>query len=172
MLKPISNGKYPNVYHWQNKAAVSDYIWTQKPDLWKKTTEVLFPNYFENCVTQPRTYLPVKQPDGTYLRSFVIPEATPLPDVAISDARSWFTYEIDIQYKEPSSEEFQSIFSSKMDDMCALDLREQLLIFRDSGMSYVRPIFLQANELPGLDLMKWEDFMAAHDLAEYMTSSN
>ena len=58
--KTISNGKYPHVYHWQSKAAVADYIRTEKPALWKKTTAVLFPNYFENCVTQPRTYLPIK----------------------------------------------------------------------------------------------------------------
>jgi saccharopine dehydrogenase-like NADP-dependent oxidoreductase len=56
----ISNGKYPHVYHWQSKVAVSEYIQTEKPALWKKTTAVLFPNYFENCLTQPRTYLPIK----------------------------------------------------------------------------------------------------------------
>jgi len=58
--KTISNGKYPHVYHWQSKAAVTDYIRTEKRALWKKTTVVLFPNYFENCLTQPRTYLPIK----------------------------------------------------------------------------------------------------------------
>ncbi|GKU08557.1 unnamed protein product, partial [Fusarium langsethiae] len=58
--RKISDGQYTNVYHWQSKAAVSDYIRLQKPALWKRTTTVLFPNYFENCVTQPATYLPVK----------------------------------------------------------------------------------------------------------------
>ncbi|KAK2691615.1 hypothetical protein QWA68_007785 [Fusarium oxysporum] len=203
--KTISNGKYPHVYHWQSKAAVADYIRTEKPALWKKTTAVLFPNYFENCVTQPRTYLPIKQDDGTYLRSFVLPETTPLPNVAISDTGKLVqyildhpdeclektiafyseaisegdkiksmasAYGIDIRYNELSSEEFQSILKSKMDDTCALDFTEQLLIFRDFGMIYARPEFLQANKLPGLDLMKWEDFMAVHNLAEYMTTSN
>ncbi|KAG5754668.1 hypothetical protein H9Q70_002688 [Fusarium xylarioides] len=224
--KTISNGKYPHVYHWQSKAAVTEYIRTEKPALWKKTTAVLFPNYFENCLTQPLTYLPIKQDDGTYLRSFVLPETTPLPNVAISDTgklvqyilnhpdeclekeiafyseaisegdkiksmasgkysfqprtnqneavcnRLFAAYGIDIRYNKLSSEEFQSILKGKMDDMCALDFTEQLLIFRDFGMIYARPEFIQANELPGLDLMKWGDFMAAHNLAEYMTTSN
>ncbi|KAF5544531.1 hypothetical protein FPHYL_11021 [Fusarium phyllophilum] len=202
--KAISNGKYPHVYHWQSKAAVTDYIRTEKPALWKKTTAVLFPNYFENCLTQPRTYLPIKH-DGTYLRSFVLPETTLLPNVAISDTGklvqyildhpneclekeiSFYSeaisegdkiksiasaYGIDIRYNELSSEQFQSILKSKMDDMCALDFTEQLLIFRDFGMIYARPEFIQANELPGLDLMKWDDFMAANNLAEHMTTSN
>lgn len=56
----ISGGKYTHVHHWQSKAAVSDYIRVQYPALWKKTTTVLFPNYFENCLTQPDTYLPIK----------------------------------------------------------------------------------------------------------------
>jgi hypothetical protein len=58
--RKISNGRFPHVYHWQSKAAVTDYIHTEKPDLWKKTTTVLFPNYFENCLNNPRAYLPVK----------------------------------------------------------------------------------------------------------------
>ncbi|KAF5669048.1 hypothetical protein FDENT_11644 [Fusarium denticulatum] len=145
------------------------------------------------------------QDDGTYLRSFVLPETTPLPNVAISDTgklvqyildhpneylekeitfyseaisegekiRSMASaYGIDIRYNELSSEEFQSNLKGKMDDMCALDFTEQLLIFRDCGMIYARPEFIQANELPGLDLLKWKDFMAANNLAEYMTTSN
>ncbi|KAF9769307.1 hypothetical protein IL306_013271 [Fusarium sp. DS 682] len=57
-----------------------------------------------------------------------------------------------------------------MDDTCALDFTEQLLIFRDCSMIYARPELIQANQLPGLDLMKWKDFMAANNLVEYMTS--
>lgn len=34
-----------------------------------------------------------------------------------------------------------------MDDMCALDFTEQLLIFRDFGMIYARPEFVQANKV-------------------------
>ncbi|KAF4335017.1 hypothetical protein FBEOM_11132 [Fusarium beomiforme] len=200
--KTISDGKFSHVYHWQSKAAVSDYIRTEKPALWKKTTAISFPNYFENCLTQPANYLPIKQPDGTYLRSFVLPETTPLPNVAISDTGKLVqyivnhpkqclektiafyseaiseghkiesmasAYGIDIRYKELLSETFQSMLKSKMDDTCALDFTEQLLIFRDCGMIYARPEYIQANELPGLDLMKWQDFMAANNLLEYMT---
>lgn len=58
--RAISNGKFTHVYHWQSKAAVTDYIRESKPELWKKTTAILFPNYFENCVTQPRSYLPIR----------------------------------------------------------------------------------------------------------------
>lgn len=58
--KAISNGKYPHVYHWQSKAAVTNYIRESKPELWKKTTTVLFPNYMENCLTNPGAYLPSK----------------------------------------------------------------------------------------------------------------
>ncbi|KAM0306223.1 hypothetical protein HYE67_002231 [Fusarium culmorum] len=200
----ISEGFYPHVYHWQSKAAVSKYIREEKPELWKKTTAVLFPNYFENCLTQPATYLPIKQADGTYLRSFVLPETADLPNVAISDTgklvqyildhpdqclektiafysetisegekvRSMAkAYNIDIRYHEMSSDEFQGILKKHMGDVTALDFTEQLLIFRDFGMIYGRPEFVQANQLPGLKLTTWKEFMEANDLHYYMTSA-
>jgi len=34
-----------------------------------------------------------------------------------------------------------------MDERCALDFTEQLLIFRDFGMIYARPEFVQANKV-------------------------
>ena len=101
--KTISGGKYPNILHWQSKAAVTNYIQTKHPALWEKTTEVLFPNYFENCVTQAGRYLPVKvslhsqssfrivcltsaqQENGDYVRSFVLRPSTLLPNVSIED---------------------------------------------------------------------------------------
>lgn len=58
--RAISEGKFTHVFHWQSKAAVTDYIQKSKPGLWAKTTAVLFPNYFENCTTAPGSYLPVK----------------------------------------------------------------------------------------------------------------
>lgn len=58
--KALSKGKYANIFHWQSKAALTEYLRTQKPALWAKTIEILFPNYFENCVTNPSVYLPVK----------------------------------------------------------------------------------------------------------------
>lgn len=39
------------------------------------------------------------------------------------------------------------MLKSKMDDICALDFTEQLLIFRDFGMIYARPEFVQANKV-------------------------
>lgn len=70
--KALSKGKYSNIFHWQSKAALTEYLRSQKPTLWAKTIEILFPNYFENCVTNPRYYLPVKvslalQPWGLYV---------------------------------------------------------------------------------------------------------
>ncbi|KAJ4126964.1 hypothetical protein NW768_008585 [Fusarium equiseti] len=200
----ISGGVYPHVYHWQSKAAVTKYIREEKPELWKKTTAVLFPNYFENAVTQPATYLPIKQADGTYLRSFVLPETTRLPNVAISDTGKLIqyildhpekclekeiafyseaisegdkirdmssAYGIDIRYNELTSEEFQNNLKKHMNDITALDFSEQLLIFRDFGMIYERPEFVRANELPGLKLTTWKEFMEANDLHSYMTSA-
>ncbi|KAL5353810.1 hypothetical protein ACLOAV_001852 [Pseudogymnoascus australis] len=54
----ISQGKYLNVHHWKSKSDVTEYIKSRQPDIWKKTTTILFPNYFENCVTYPDKYLP------------------------------------------------------------------------------------------------------------------
>lgn len=56
----LSDGKYLNVHHWKGKSLVTEYIQAQKPDLWAKTTIILFPNYFEYTLTYPQRYLPVK----------------------------------------------------------------------------------------------------------------
>jgi hypothetical protein len=56
----LSEGKFLNVHHWKGKSLITDYIRTEKPELWAKTTTILFPNYFENCLTTPDRYLPVK----------------------------------------------------------------------------------------------------------------
>jgi hypothetical protein len=58
--KELSKGKFVNIFHWQSKADVAKYIKSSKPGLWAKTVEILFPNYFENCVTNAPVYLPVK----------------------------------------------------------------------------------------------------------------
>jgi len=139
----------------------------------------------------------LQQADGTYLRSFVLPETTPLPNVAISDTGKLIQYildhpekclkkeiafyseaisegekirdmasgkrplkidkirtnqlvaeyGIDIRYNELSSEEFQGNLRKHMSDITALDFAEQLLIFRDFGMIYERPEFVQANQV-------------------------
>lgn len=58
--KGLSNGKYANIFHWQSKADVTKYIKESQPELWSKTIELLFPNYFENCLTNAPVYLPAK----------------------------------------------------------------------------------------------------------------
>ncbi|KAJ5613441.1 hypothetical protein N7510_006635 [Penicillium lagena] len=110
----VSNGKFLNVHHWQSKADVTEYIKTKYPDLWIKTTAILFPNYFENCLTMPKWYLPKKvistnvvpsrrsclikpkhnllqranlrvKESGIYTLSFLHSENTLLPNVSITD---------------------------------------------------------------------------------------
>lgn len=56
----LSKGRFLNVHHWKSKSKVTDYIRETKPLLWAKTTTILFPNYFENCLTVPSLYLPLK----------------------------------------------------------------------------------------------------------------
>lgn len=56
----LSGGQFLNVHHWKSKSLVTEFIQTSKPELWAKTTTVLFPNYFENCLTVPDRYLPTK----------------------------------------------------------------------------------------------------------------
>jgi predicted transcriptional regulator len=58
--KELSKGQFINIFHWQSKADLAKYIKSSKPGLWSKTIEILFPNYFENCVTNAPVYLPVK----------------------------------------------------------------------------------------------------------------
>jgi uncharacterized protein YbjT (DUF2867 family) len=58
--KELSEGQFVNIFHWQSKADVAKYMKVSKPALWSKTIEILFPNYFENCVTNASVYLPVK----------------------------------------------------------------------------------------------------------------
>ncbi|PLN79461.1 hypothetical protein BDW42DRAFT_201666 [Aspergillus taichungensis] len=81
----LSGGQFLNVHHWKGKSLVTEYIQTQKPDLWAKTTTILFPNYFENTLTYPHQYLPVKDDKGIYNVSFPHSPQTVMPNVAIRD---------------------------------------------------------------------------------------
>jgi hypothetical protein len=97
----LSDGKYRNVHHWKGKSEVTEYIEKTYPVLWGKTTTILFPNYFENCLTKPGFYLPknvcitvtylcvigtkICQVSGTYTHSFLHNPATVLPNVSIAD---------------------------------------------------------------------------------------
>ena len=58
--KALSQGQFANIFHWQSKADLTKYIQSSESALWSKTIEILFPNYFENCVTNARYYLPLK----------------------------------------------------------------------------------------------------------------
>ncbi|KAF4212685.1 hypothetical protein CNMCM8980_000778 [Aspergillus fumigatiaffinis] len=81
----LSGGQFLNVHHWKGKSLVTEYIQTEKPELWAKTTTILFPNYFENCLTSPDRYLPVKDEAGTYILKFPHSPNTVMPNVAIAD---------------------------------------------------------------------------------------
>ena len=73
------------VNHWKSKSLVAEYIQHEKPELWAKTTTILFPNYFENCLTSPEKYLPVPNANGVYTLSFPHSPDTVMPNVAIAD---------------------------------------------------------------------------------------
>ncbi|KAL4880040.1 hypothetical protein BJY04DRAFT_219572 [Aspergillus karnatakaensis] len=62
----LSEGRYLNVHHWKSKSLVTEYIEREHPALWAKTTSIIFPNYFENCVNFPGIYLPKKVSVLTY----------------------------------------------------------------------------------------------------------
>ncbi|KAL4801093.1 hypothetical protein BDV19DRAFT_396448 [Aspergillus venezuelensis] len=81
----LSGGQFLNVHHWKGKSLVTEYIESEKPELWAKTTTILFPNYFENCITSPDRYLPVKDATGTYTLKFPHSPSTVLPNVSIAD---------------------------------------------------------------------------------------
>ncbi|KAL4968450.1 NmrA/HSCARG family protein [Aspergillus stella-maris] len=81
----LSGGQFLNVHHWKGKSLVTEYNESEKPELWAKTTTILFPNYFENCITSPDRYLPVKDAMGTYTLKFPHSPGTMLPNVSIAD---------------------------------------------------------------------------------------
>ncbi|KAK6837461.1 hypothetical protein RU639_001464 [Aspergillus parasiticus] len=81
----LSNGQLLNIHHWKGKSLVTEYIQKEHPELWAKTTTVLFPNYFENCITTPDRYLPQKGANGVYTLSFPHSPDTVMPNVAIAD---------------------------------------------------------------------------------------
>ncbi|KAI9037171.1 NmrA/HSCARG family protein [Aspergillus affinis] len=93
--KALSSGKFANIFHWQSKANVMDYVRAWKPELARIATEVLFPNYFENCLVSPGRYLPVKQKDGKYVREFPHAPGTLMPNVAIDDTGKLVSYLLD-----------------------------------------------------------------------------
>lgn len=81
----LSGGRFMKVNHWKSKSLVAEYIQREKPELWAKTTTILFPNYFENCLTSPERYLPVPDANGVYILLFPHSPDTVMPNVAIAD---------------------------------------------------------------------------------------
>ncbi|GKZ26765.1 hypothetical protein AbraIFM66951_003657 [Aspergillus brasiliensis] len=81
----LSNGALMHIHHWKGKSLVTDYIREQHPALWAKTTTVLFPNYFENCLTHPERYLSQPDEQGVYNMRFPHSANTVMPNVSIRD---------------------------------------------------------------------------------------
>ncbi|KAI9369630.1 hypothetical protein BJX61DRAFT_536274 [Aspergillus egyptiacus] len=197
----LSGGQYLNVHHWKGKSLVTEYIQTEKPELWARTTTVLFPNYFENCLTHPDRYLPVKDETGLYTLQFPHSPHTVLPNSAIADTGKlirvvleggpiffrktiafWAQalseaeklaelgeyYNVPTQYRPTSASEFQRLLMSRdgMSEEIALDFTEQLMIFETCGNVYARNEFIQAKEIPGLELQTWSDFIRENKLLD------
>ena len=80
----MSGGKFLQINHWKSKSLVTKYI-QQKLELWAKTMAILFLNYFENCLTALRRYLPVLDATGVYMHSFLHSLEMVMPNVAIAD---------------------------------------------------------------------------------------
>ncbi|GLA66742.1 NmrA-like domain-containing protein 1 [Aspergillus tubingensis] len=78
----VSGSILKNIHHWKSKSLVADYIQQQYPELWGKTTVVLFPNYFENCLSHPERYL--SQP-GVYHMYLPHSPSTVMPNGSIRD---------------------------------------------------------------------------------------
>ncbi|RAL11495.1 NmrA/HSCARG family protein [Aspergillus homomorphus CBS 101889] len=81
----LSGGALLHIHHWKGKSIVTDYIHQQYPALWAMTTTVLFPNYFENCLTHPDRYLSKPDAQGVYNMSFPHSPHTVMPNVSIRD---------------------------------------------------------------------------------------
>ncbi|PYH82699.1 NmrA-like family protein [Aspergillus uvarum CBS 121591] len=81
----LSGGALMHIHHWKAKSLVTDYIQQQYPNLWAATTTVLFPNYFENCLTHPERYLSKPDAQGVYNMSFPHGSLTVMPNVSIRD---------------------------------------------------------------------------------------
>ncbi|OJJ37888.1 hypothetical protein ASPWEDRAFT_68022 [Aspergillus wentii DTO 134E9] len=195
----LSNGQFLNVHHWKGKSLVTEYMQNEQPALWAKTTNILFPNYFENCLTTPDRYLPVKDTSGTYRLTFPHSLQTVMPNAAIADtgklvraileAGSRYLektvafysealseaeklaiigkrYNVPVQYQQVGSSEFQKILQSRdgLSEEIALDFTEQLMIFEKCGNVYANKDFVQANEIPGLKLQTWTEFLAKNQL--------
>ncbi|KAE8450585.1 hypothetical protein EG329_005929 [Mollisiaceae sp. DMI_Dod_QoI] len=66
-MRKGSNGKYPDSYHWEAKAAVAEYILNEEPELAKKSSFIYLGAYNANPMLSPR----IDPASGKY--TFVLP---------------------------------------------------------------------------------------------------
>ncbi|PTB70208.1 hypothetical protein BBK36DRAFT_1173523 [Trichoderma citrinoviride] len=148
----LSRGILYRVHHWKSKADVTEYIKTQKPELWKRRQR-FFPNYFENCLTDPRRYLP-RQISGTLVRADTI-----LPNVANADTDKLISgchFGIPFVYMKTTAEQFQrGLEAAGLTPEISLDLTEQLLMYEYFGSVYASHESVQARE-------PWDEFVREH----------
>ncbi|KAI8623313.1 NAD(P)-binding protein [Xylariaceae sp. FL1651] len=53
-MNAASNGKYPDSYHWEGKAAIVEYIEKEQPELAKKTSTIYIGAYTTNPLLAPK----------------------------------------------------------------------------------------------------------------------
>ncbi|KAH1503029.1 hypothetical protein KXX06_000705 [Aspergillus fumigatus] len=77
-------------------------------------------------------------------------------------------HNVPTRYHPSSASDFQKLlmFRDGMSENIALDFTEQLMIFEKCGNVYARDEFVQANEIPGLRLQTWLEFIRQHKLLE------
>ncbi|PWY68724.1 NmrA-like family protein [Aspergillus eucalypticola CBS 122712] len=200
----VSGGILRNIHHWKSKSLVADYIQQQYPELWGKTTVVLFPNYFENCLSHPERYL--SQPDAQGVHHMYLPHSpsTVMPNGSIrdtgklvrlflEDGATYFTktvafyseaiseaakqamigkkYGLQTMYHVISPDEHQKKLESQgLSPEIALDYTEQLLMFENFGNVCDAPGIIQANEISGLRLQSWAEFLEENDILANMNA--
>ncbi|KAL9107308.1 MAG: hypothetical protein Q9227_007760 [Pyrenula ochraceoflavens] len=76
-----SNGKYTNVFHFDAKAAATDYLRSTHPELAKKTSVMINPLYVENHLNGPKenAFIPKTQSNGSLGLNLSLHPTTKLP---------------------------------------------------------------------------------------------
>ncbi|KAJ5962515.1 hypothetical protein N7501_007456 [Penicillium viridicatum] len=146
----LSGGLFLNVHHWKGKSLVTEYIQASKPELWAKTTTILFPNYFENCLTTPDRYLPVKDAFGVYTLTFPHSPETVMPNVAIADTGKLVRtiLEAGSQYFEKTIA-FYSQSLSEADKLATIGKRYSILTsYRKSSSNEFQSLLQSRDGLP------------------------
>ncbi|CZR55932.1 related to nitrogen metabolic regulation protein nmr [Phialocephala subalpina] len=84
--KKWSKGKYTNVYHFDSKATVLDYVHEKYPDLAKKTSQLQMGLFINNWKWGQGAVPWEKRPDGSLLLRVPGNGDTPVPFIVPSDA--------------------------------------------------------------------------------------